>query len=247
MVTRRSIKRIGFGSKTKYRLHDILYIAISNHVKDMLISGGIAKDKVVVIPSMLALSEYEFKIGKDIRGIKPKRIIAAGALEKNKGFMDALKAVKLLAQTRDDFFFTLYGEGPEKVRLKKFIKTQGLGALISLAGWHDLPSQFMTQADLFLSPSYTEGLNMSIVEAMAAGVPVIASDLPAHRENIIEGITGLLFPPGDVEGMVHKITTLLDSPSLYESIRVKARERALDYDSHKISDKVFQLYNRLID
>ncbi len=249
VVTRRSSGKIGFGSRTKYLGHNIKYIAISNYIRSMLIEDGIPEEDIAVINSMIDIGRFDYCHGK-MAGIGEKQgkiiIISAGAFDSQKGFHDAIAAISAATRQRSDFNYILYGDGPEKDRLLKEISKNKLGDRISLPGWHEDPSKYQREADIFVSTSYSEGLNMSIVEAMAAGTAVIATDIPPHRENIEHERTGLLFSPGDSEKLAANLIRLVENHQLRREIAKCARIVAEKYDSHSISEKVYRLYGEVV-
>jgi len=249
MVTRRSSGKIGFGSRTKYTGHNIKFIAISNHIREQLVSGGVQSDQITVINSMIDLGRYDYfhrrqKVKPDL--LRKTRIVSAGAFDRMKGYHDALKAIKIIAEKRSDFSYELYGDGPEKDRLLGDIKKYDLGEIVDLPGWRSEPSDYLKEADIFISTSYSEGLNMSIVEAMAAGAAVTATDLAPHRENVEHEKTGMLFAPGDCETLAANLMRLMDEHELRRTITQNAREISEKYDSHTISRQVFELYGEVV-
>jgi glycosyltransferase involved in cell wall biosynthesis len=249
VVTRRSSGKIGFGSKTKYAAHGIKYIAISEHIRQMLTSGGLAEDSIEVISSMLDLTEFKkIAASRDSReNVNGKKvIISAGALDRKKGYYDALKGMVKLAATRNDFSYILYGDGPEAGRLAAFVSRHDLSETVYIPGWHDNPAEYLRDADVFLSTSYAEGLNTSIMEAMAAGVPVVATDIPAHRENIIHFKTGMLFPPGDSDKMVEILARVMDEPEPARIISRNAARAAEKFDCRVITQRIYRVYADIV-
>ncbi|MEW5922563.1 MAG: glycosyltransferase family 4 protein [Candidatus Zixiibacteriota bacterium] len=249
LVTRRSSGKVSFGSRTKYLKHNIKYIAISNHIRVMLIESGIPGRDITVIHSMIDLSKFgyfaEKSGGADERQGR-LRIISAGAFDLQKGFHDAVAAINEVAGQNENFDYILYGDGPEKGRLIKEISKNKHKGKISLPGWHPEPSEYLKEADIFVSTSYSEGLNMSIVEAMAAGAAVIATNIPPHCENIEHEKTGLLFSPGDREKLAASLKLLMENDELRHSLARNAGIVAEKYDSRIISEKIFHLYGEVI-
>jgi glycosyltransferase involved in cell wall biosynthesis len=247
IVTRRSSGVIGFGSRMKYNACGIKYIAISNHIKDMLMRGGVAENAIDVISSMIDSDLY--KTHNDIKSIgtpSKKIILSAGAFDEKKGYYGALRAISRLKEIRNDFEYYLYGDGPKKEKYLKYIKKNGLSEIVRLPGWYDEPADCIPEGDIFLSPSHQEGLNMSIVEAMAMGVPVVSSSIPPHRENIKDGKTGLLFPPGDIDIIVKKLNLLLDDSKLARELITNARKIVIKYDCGTISERIYNLYKQMV-
>ena len=247
IVTRRSSGVIAFGSRIKYYDYRIKYIAISNHIKDMLMQGGVAENAIAIITSMIDGDLY--KKYKDIKNIgtpSKKIILSAGAFDEKKGYYDALRAINRLKEIRNDFQYYLYGDGPQKEKYLKYINKNELSEIVRLPGWYDEPTDYIPEGDIFLSPSHQEGLNMSIVEAMAMGVPIVASNIPPHRENIKDGKTGLLFPPGDIDIIVEKLNLLFDDSQLARELITNAHKTAIKYDSGTISEHIYNLYRQTV-
>lgn len=247
VVTRRSSGKIKFGSRTKYRGHKINYIAISEHVKENLVSGGVPDDKVSVIPSMLDLSRYLGLMDEHtpLSG-ETVKIISAGAFDKSKGFIDVIKAVNQIREKYTGIKYYLYGSGLQKTRYGDYIRKYKLEKTVVMPGWVDDSLEYFTGADLFVTSSYSEGLNSSLLEAMAARIPIIATDIPPHRENIIEGQTGLLYTPGNTDQLAEKLTWCLENKKQALSFAEKAFEKAEIYDCKKITEDIYKLYCRII-
>ena len=249
VVTRRSSGTVGFGSRTKYLKHNIKYIAISDHIRDMLVKGGVPERDITVINSMIDLGRFDYFREKSSHiDKKPGRlqVMSGGAFDTQKGFHDAVAAICEMAGQNENFNYILYGDGPEKERLQKEISKSKLEGRINLPGWHPEPSEYLKEADIFVSTSYSEGLNMSIVEAMAAGAAVIATDIPPHCENIMHEKTGLLFSPGDRARLAANLKRLLENGDMRRELAQNARMVAEKYDSRIISEKIYHLYGEVI-
>jgi len=246
VVTRRSVGKIGFGSKTKYVAYDIHFIAISEHIRELLIAGGVVAERITVIPSMIEPAAFSPETGSGSgsdRGIV--NIISAGAFDRRKGYHDALAALPALIEKHPGVHYVLYGDGPQKKKLADYVKRQGLSASVDFPGWK-YPLKDLNRADIFLSPSYQEGLNSSILEAMAAGVAVVASDIPAHRELTVDGRCGLLFRPGDIPELVIRLSRLIEDKNLRQTLREAAWERVRDFEAPRIVAGIADLYYKVV-
>jgi len=250
VVTRRSSGKIGFGSRTKYLSHNIRYIAISRHIKNLLVEGGVREEDVTVISSMIDIEVFRKAAQNDKPALyrdEPRRIIiSGGAFDPDKGFIDAVRAIHRLSRERKDFVYFLYGEGSEFKRLKNYIESNNLDGFIKLPGWQDNPAEYLRGGDVFISPSHTEGLNMSIVDAMASGVPVVVSDIEPHRENVSDNETGLLFRPGDDEGLSKVVGRVLDNRDLAEKLKTGAMEVAERHDCRQVAGRIYDLYREAV-
>ncbi|MEP0827919.1 MAG: glycosyltransferase family 4 protein [bacterium] len=250
VVTRRSSGRIGWGSRTKYRWHGIVFIAISETVRRDLREGGVNDSEIALIPSMIDLNEIRSHSGirTDNASFSGEiNLISVGALDKEKGFIDAVKAVKRLMENKPslDLKYILVGDGPEKRKVSSFISRNGLADKVNMIGWSDEPSSFLQKGSIYLAPSHREGLGIGLLKAMGAGMAVVASDISAHRELVEEGQTGFLFPCGDFDAMADKIAQVLENQSLREKVSQNAENTAAKYDAAVISEKIYRLYYKI--
>ncbi len=105
----------------------------------------------------------------------------------------------------------------------------------------DIPA-ILAAADIFALPSHFEGLPMSIVEAMLAGLPVVATDIRGPREQVVDGVTGFLVPRGEAAPLARAIRHLAEHPALRAAMGAAGRARALDlYDEHKVVERTLDL------
>jgi glycosyltransferase involved in cell wall biosynthesis len=162
------------------------------------------------------------------------RVGMVGHLAPIKGQKDFVRAAALVCGRRDDVDFIIAGEdksrsGEHRRGLEKLINELGLNQRISLTGWVDDVARLLPGFDLCVSPSRSEPFGLSIVEAMAAGVPVIATASEGAREIIDDGETGRLVPIGDAEALANAIVELLadslERERLSENAQRAVRER----------------------
>ena len=110
-----------------------------------------------------------------------------------------------------------------------------LGPRLVRLGYRTDVARLLAAADVFCLPSHFEGLPMSIIEAMLAGLPVIATDIRGPREQVVDGRTGLLVPPASVAPLAAALTRLGDDPALRAAMGAAGRARALDlFDEAKV-------------
>jgi glycosyltransferase involved in cell wall biosynthesis len=142
------------------------------------------------------------------------RIVAARLLIPLKSYDTLLYALGQLASEGQPFELLIAGEGPERPRLEGIAARLGIARQVRfLGGVDDIPALFAT-AHLMVHPSKSEGLSNTILEAMAEGLPVVASDVDGAAELITDRKTGLLVPPNQPEALAAKIRLLLSDPSL---------------------------------
>lgn len=174
-------------------------------------------------------------------------IIQAANLLKHKGFDITLEAARLLqekAQAQDiPVHFLLLGNGPEKEALSK--KAQGLNN-VSFMGKQDDMGTWFASANLLIHPSYSEGLGSVILEAMAAGLPVIGTRAGGIPDIINDEYSGLLIEIGDAEALARAIQRIAGNESLRKQLQVGAREKLKDFDITHTTKLYVELYEALV-
>ena len=144
---------------------------------------------------------------------------------------------------RRDVALLLVGDGPEAVRLRRRVAAAGLGERVVIAGWLDDPARVYPALDLYVAASRKEGLPLAVLEAMGAGLAVVATDVPGHRDAVAAGETGLLVPPGDERALAAAIGALLDDPERRRRLGRAGRARvARDFAIRPMVDKTAEIY-----
>ncbi len=170
------------------------------------------------------------------------RIGSVGRLAEQKGLHTLIEAMRSLPQCR----LTLVGEGPERTTLEGLVRRYSLGDRVEFAGWAEPPWTGTWAFDVLAMPSINEGFPLVIVEAMLAGIPVVASTVGGIPEIVVPDSTGLLVPPGDVDALVHALRRLADDPQLRRDMGVRCRAVALEQFTDKAMAAQFEaLYREL--
>ena len=126
--------------------------------------------------------------------------------------------------------------------LEPFFAASGLGARLRLLGYREDTADLLAAADIFALPSWFEALPMSVIEAMLCALPVVASDVPGPREQVIHGVTGLLTPPREVAPLGAALRRLADDPALRGRMGLAGLERARAlYDEAVVVGRVLDL------
>ncbi len=166
------------------------------------------------------------------------RILSVGRLVPRKGHIYLIDAVKKLVAEGMDIKLVIVGFGPEKERLQK--QAEGLDCEIRSGISEEEVNAEYEKADLFVLPSITdrqgekEGLGLVSLEAMAHKVPVIAFDNGGIKEVVIDGVTGILLPEKDIEGLAAAIKRIISDSELRE----KLTRQAFDYSQKTFATKV---------
>jgi glycosyltransferase involved in cell wall biosynthesis len=129
-----------------------------------------------------------------------------------------LKALHQLALKGESFEMLLVGDGPQKPHLERLASELGLSSYVRFVGAVDDVPSLLATAHLLVHPSRSEGLSNTILEAMAEGLPVVATDVGGTSEIISDGVTGLLVPPDEPAMLADRIHQLLVSPALRQKL-----------------------------
>jgi glycosyltransferase involved in cell wall biosynthesis len=206
---------------------------------------------IVWIPNGVNLAIYHNAADrKSLRkqmGIDSKKVIIyTGRLSAPQKMLDFLIFAYARLRTPLPASLIIIGDGPEKARLQRIMKQYKLEDSIRLIPAVEEVAPFLQSADVFVMPSRFEGLSNAILEAMACGLPVIATRVEGNTDLIEDGINGLLITPGDESGLVNALTLLLTRPEKAAALGRQARQTVCNsYDLQDIVGKYSSLYNSL--
>jgi glycosyltransferase involved in cell wall biosynthesis len=138
----------------------------------------------------------------------PLRMVTVGALADRKGQEYAISALRLVRDAGIDSELTIVGSGPNERRLRELAQKEGVTDQITFAGLVEDPRSFLEGADLFVLPSRQEGFSNALLEAMASGLPVVATDVGGNAEALEDGIGGFIVPPEDASALARAVAEL---------------------------------------
>jgi glycosyltransferase involved in cell wall biosynthesis len=183
---------------------------------------GISDKLVIVRPAV--------KLEEGAALARPHRyIVCIGRLEAYKGFLDALWAHDILRHVYPDLYLIIAGAGPERERLRRFMVGMESTNRVEMPGAVTETASLLRQAELVWSPGRSETGTQVVLEAMAAGKPVIASDHPRLAELIVEGETGFLVPAEDKAALARQTHSILSDPALAERMGEAGRQRVAQH------------------
>jgi glycosyltransferase involved in cell wall biosynthesis len=171
---------------------------------------------------------YRAKLARYFRQPRSAIVGAAGRLSPEKGFEVLVAAAERVLRRDPSVGFVLFGEGPCRERLVRQIKAAGLGGAFALSGFRADLDQFLPHLDLLVLPSYTEGLPNVVLEACAAGVPVVATAAGGTPEVVEDGLNGYLVPTGDAERLADRIAAVLTAEDRGRAMGFEGRQRVLE-------------------
>jgi glycosyltransferase involved in cell wall biosynthesis len=144
---------------------------------------------------------------------KPLKVLFLGWIEREKGIFELLESVRRLSQTNrvPPFQVVLAGDGAAMAETRRELQAQELAALVELPGWINSQQKVerLRDADLLVLPSYMEGMPNAVIEAMAAGLPVVATDVGAVVDVVSDGVSGFVIPPRNADRLFEALLALL--------------------------------------
>ncbi len=152
-----------------------------------------------------------------------KWILSVGRLWPQKGYKDLIWSAELLRVTREDTAYIIVGEGPDRAMLELYRDNIRGASQIYMVGERTDVADLLPHASVLWNGSLYEGQSNVILEAMQAGVPVVASDIPGNQDLVRHRETGILFPLGSVDRLMRDTHELLSNPSLAQSLASHAK------------------------
>jgi phosphatidylinositol alpha-mannosyltransferase len=194
---------------------------------------GLPERSFEVVPNGVEVARFATAT-PDTDLLDPERplLLFVGRLERRKGLQHLVHAFTALRAERSDVRLAVVGEGPERAAAEAAIpgRLRADAAFLGRVEDERLPGCYAA-ADLYVSPALGgESFGIVLLEAMAAGAPVVASDIPGYRSVVTDGVDGRLVPPGDAHALAGALRTLLDAPALRRSLASAGRARAAAAD-----------------
>lgn len=179
------------------------------------------REKSIVISNPVDVGNLQSYTGE-----REKRIVAVGRLEPQKNHKLLLEAFQIFCHNHPDYTLWLYGKGELEAELKKLAVILKIDECVRFAGFSERVKEEINSAAMFVLSSDYEGISNSMLEAIALGVPVIATDCPigGSKAYIENGRNGLLVPVGEKEALAEAMERLADDPELSRQISVEGRK-----------------------
>ncbi|PQO35698.1 hypothetical protein C5Y96_08570 [Blastopirellula marina] len=220
------------------------FVAPSQQIFDEMISSGFERDKIRFIPNGVrvgpARSDEQRRAARAaLAAANPiltlaesaPLVVFTGRLHPGKGLTKVVRAWSYVLQRFPMARLWLIGEGPQEGELTSLVGAMGLQSRIILPGAFDTVEDVLAAADAFVLPSLHEGMSIALLEAMAAKLPCVVSDIPGNRILIDHDETGIVFPVDDVSALADSIIRVIESQQLAKSLGDAARSRVIQHFS----------------
>jgi len=217
-------------------------LVITPRLRRLLLSDGVEENRVHLIPPGVNPSLFEGPFEDPFSDVGKPRVLFVGRLAPQKGVRALVAAAALIENPSAQVL--LVGDGPERRALEREARRIGAGDRVRFLGFfsHDRLPAAMAHADVLVLPSVYEELGTVLLEAMYAGLPIVASKTGGIPDVVEDGVSGLLVPPGDPEALARAIDRVLADRGLASWLSEEARERGKDYDWEVLAERVLRAY-----
>jgi glycosyltransferase involved in cell wall biosynthesis len=226
------------------------WVAVSSRLRRAIEAVGVPSARLVTIPNGVSTTRFVPRFEGQIQGAgasDPPQVVFVGRLVKDKGLPVLLQAWTTVKEQVPGVTLHIVGDGPLEDEVRTLAHHSGLSECVRFHGHQQAVLPFLQTASLFVLPSYIEGLSNTLLEAMAAGLPVVATRVSGSEDVIEEGVTGLLVPPGDPIALAEAMTALLKNPARATAMGRNARqriERSCGLES--VVENYLNLYQRVL-
>ncbi len=201
-----------------------------------------SRDKITTIWNGINLDRFAYRGPK-----QTPTAISVARLSSIKDFPTLLRAVTLVLPHVPDFRLKIVGDGPERTKLESLIDELNIRAHVELLGErHDVPD-LLAESGFFVSSSLSEGISLTLLEAMAIGLPVVTTSVGGNPEIVIEGQTGRLVPTGNPTALAHAIVDLYGERDLWAAMGTLGRQRVeQNFEIRNMIRRYETLYEELL-
>mgnify|MGYP000867894618 CR=1 FL=1 len=221
--------------------------AVVNYLKSRSMYSRNHPEKFPLIYNGIAVEEIQ-SFARDVTPAGTCKMVTNGRLDRQKGYPYLIQALELYNQGQSSWQMEIIGEGVEREALEQQVAKAGLADKVSFAGTmpHAEAIRRVAAAHLFVLASLWEGLPTSVLEAMALGVPVVATDIPGTRELISTGNTGRLVPAKDPQALAEAIRAVFAEKEKTKLMAVNAKAAATKFDFTEIAKAYTAIYFNLL-
>jgi len=217
--------------------------AVAERVK---LDRALVPGRIVVIPNGVDLARFSPPAGR--RPSSGKVTVGTLAnLRPEKGVADFLRAAALVRERCPEVRFVAWGDGPLRPEMEALVRELGLGEAVELRGTTTQPEGALRELDVFVLASLSEACSNVLLEAMATGLPVIATRVGGNPVLVEDEVTGLLAPAGDPAGLAKAIIRLVEEPDVAEALAAQALAGVrTEFNMDRMLGRIQDLYHRAL-
>ena len=220
------------------------FIAISNDIETFL-KDVLPKEirNIHFLQNAINTKRFENSgsIASKLQG-SPLKLISIGRLDENKNHQFLIDCIQYLKASELDIHLTIIGEGDQRIHLEQKIEKLNLDSYVSLVGSIENVEEYLWQSDIYVHSAISEGFGLTLIEAMAAGLPVVCTDGKGNRDLIQDGENGFMVWERDPKMLADKIEYLLDNDKAYQRISKNALNFAQDFGIENYVQQLMQVY-----
>jgi len=229
-------------------------ITVSPELRRLLLQGGVPGDKVHFVPTAIDLEAYarDDTVRREVRaefGIAEGVTVigTAGRVQLQKNLPLFVRVARRLLDQGEKVRFLIVGDGTDRPIVERTAAELGVSREVTITGWRRDVPRVMQAFDIFALTSSSEGMPIVALEAMALELPVVATDVGAMRQCMDPGETGILIPPGDLEGLSRTLTDLLRDPQRRRRMGEAGRARVeRDFTADAMVQRHMEVYERAL-
>ncbi|WP_049998613.1 glycosyltransferase family 4 protein [Halococcus sediminicola] len=209
----------------------------ATHVKQQFVDYGVPEERLTVIPNGVEYERYR----RPAIESEPGRLVVVGRLTKRKRQDRLVRVVRRLRDEGSDVRLDVAGDGPARERLEQMVEELDLDGCVTVHGFVDEERkiELLNRAELFVFASTQEGFGIVLLEAMAAGLPVVAKRLPVYEDFFVDGENGYLIQDdgSGTDEFADAIQQLLDAPAIEEETKARNMRTAEHYSWNAVTDQ----------
>ena len=231
-----------------------MVVSVSEAQADKVRRCGVATGRMVTIHN--SVDEAAFRVPEagyrqlieELFAVAPRHVVGAvGRLSPEKGFDVLIEAATAVVRVRPDIGFVVLGDGPCRADLEKSIEQRGLTERVILAGFRPDAAKYFANFDAVILPSRTEGLPTVVLEAFAAGVPVVAARVGGIPEVVVDAVSGFLVEPERPDRLAARVLELFQDDARRAAMGVAGRARVRnEFLSSRQAARYQQVFDRLV-
>jgi glycosyltransferase involved in cell wall biosynthesis len=228
-------------------------IYVSHSVREEALHAHLApKSRSLVIENGIHLEKYTKRADRTaVRRVlnTPEEAVVfcfVGRLTEQKGIDVFLRAIKMLPGQSGAFRVWLVGDGPLRSELEQYVAKENLGSIVQFLGYRSDVPEILQASDVFVLPSRYEAMPISLLEAMAAGLPCVVTSVGDNAKIVEDGTTGIVVPPENPEALATALRKMLADSEMRQAMGEAARKKAQEYSVERMAARIAEVYEELL-